>query len=255
MAKAHHGVHSGTKIFCTDRRVKGVFIANAMKKKGVPSEIVHSVMGSYGHENAGNKFHDTPDMRSKMELGFHKDHPGTHLSVIGHDEGCGGMKLTHNLLNAARKGESRAKFLKDRAMGSAYKEVNRDLGLYTPFLYAIRKSKGKKGYGEFMESEDFRMALEEFNVFLQLSKASKDRDFKRHEKAVMKEHGKGISLVGGIYTPKEAVKDGKKVPVQGTIRFTYPHLSKALGGKKNVDALLRKLGLKHRPGSPTIERI
>ena len=250
---AHPARWSGKALICTDRRVKEFFIYNAMKKARVPEQIIYSFLGSYAHKSPGNLY-DPWEIRAKGELGYHREHTGTHFSVIGHDEVCGGMKLLGNALRLKEEGGNYKKLYRDRDFGGTYREVTRAIKDYDSFLDFV-KNAHKKNFLEFLQTDKFRQALEEFNVFLQFRRALDDPRFMMHDETAKRVHGKGIIFVGGIYTPKEKLVAGKLLPTQGSIRFEYPHLTDAIGSASKFDQLTRELGLSHKPGSPIIERV
>ncbi|MFH1256010.1 MAG: hypothetical protein V1494_01825 [Candidatus Diapherotrites archaeon] len=211
-----------------------------------------ALSGAYEHPTAGNiAAHKDRQFAGLVQAAFNPEHPGTHLGVIGHHGSCLGMKLTSDALALIRSGKSPTSLFEHKQFGTLYKQVGGSLHEYEPFLAAVEQVHGP----EFLTRPEFQVALEEFNVFLQLSNIVRREDFQALEKDIIKSHNNKITLVAGIYTPKEKMVEGALSPVQGRMEFKYDKLANAVGGIKNLHKLLKELRLRHEPGNPIIQRL
>jgi carbonic anhydrase len=257
MNSGFQGNCCGTIIFCVDKRVNPELIAKAMKKQGFNAELAFCIKNSYGAENAGNKIHERDLIVAQvLELGLRK---GKIVSVFGHKGKCGGMhaqhelhKLEFELREEKRKGNKRkAKKIKNKInelkKNAIIKWVSFDIKKFSSFVFELKKIYGKD-FKKFLFSDEFRQLLEEFNVFLQLSKLIKRNDFLLYSKKALKEK-REITLVAGIYFPKEnSLNEFSRV---GRVDFDFPLMYSILG-EKNVKKLLSSLNLKHSRGNPVI---
>jgi len=266
-AHSHRQVNSGTVVYCIDRRVNVGGIAKAMKRQRFPEDLVLAIKSSYGHESAGNKIDlGDPIIAQSLVLGIGPGHPGKIVSVFGHNGKCGGMNAQHELhkLEVQMKAESRKgnkakadlirkrieKLKKDPILGWVSSDMNKFNGL----ISVLRKKTGsQREFLSFVNSEKFRLILEEFNVMVQLGKLIKRKDFRAYRKTALKDGRGKIDLVGGIYSPKEHISlKGKAYTATGSVSFDFPEMYSVLG-KETVEELLSSMNLKHSKGNPIVD--
>ncbi len=258
-------LHCGTIVFCTDRRVNAEAVSNALKKQGFPEELVFCVKSSYGHESAGNKIHESdPLIAQALKLGIGPGHFGKIVSVFGHSSKCGGMNAQHELhkleflieKEKLNKNKKKAKELKEK-LNELKKDaisgwVALDLNEFKSLVSELKKKFLEKEFEEFLFSDDFRILLEEFNVFVQLKKLINRKDFQEYYFNAFKDGRGKIKLIAGIYSPKEKICRGAYCTSTGKVNFDFPFIYSVFGEKK-VKEILSFFNLFHLKGKPEIE--
>lgn len=233
---AHYTTHHVCGlVHCMDRRVSKELIAKAAEPVW-GKEIAEDLKNAYIHANAGNKLFKENDATTTAMLALSG---GKTLAVIGHTGVCGGMKFQHSLHKLKDSGKS-AEYEELKASSEIYGWVGRDMEDFEPFVTALKEKKGD-GFQALLESGLFREIAEEFNVLLQLAKLAAREDFK----AAVEANNNQLTLLGGMYIPKEEKSEfGKEKAVAGALDTSFSLLEQHLGSEW-ISEYLANNNLKH----------